>query len=56
MATLIELEHLHNETDAALGSLTEAVDTIWTLAMAIVIALMQGGFAMLEAGAVRERA
>jgi Amt family ammonium transporter len=55
MTTLIELEHLHNETDAALGSLTEAVDTIWTLVMAIVILLMQGGFAMLEAGAVRER-
>ena len=55
MTTLIELEHLHNETDAALGSLTEAIDAIWTLVMAIVILLMQGGFAMLEAGAVRER-
>ena len=55
MATLIELEHLHNETDAALGALTEAIDTFWTLSMAIVILLMQAGFAMLEAGAVRER-
>ena len=53
MATLIELEHLHNETDAALGALTEAIDTFWTLSMAIVILLMQAGFAMLEAGAVR---
>lgn len=55
MSTLIELEHLHNETDAALGALAEAIDTFWTLSMAIVILLMQAGFAMLEAGAVRER-
>ena len=55
MSTLIELELWRNETGAALGSLSESIDTTWTLVMAIVILLMQGGFAMLEAGAVRER-
>ena len=55
MATLGELAALRNETEDALGSLSEAVDTAWTLVMAVVILLMQGGFAMLEAGAVRER-
>ena len=55
MASLIELEHLDNETGAALGALTEAIDTFWTLSMAIVILLMQAGFAMLEAGAIRSK-
>ena len=40
---------------ARLDDLTETTETVWTLCVASLIFLMQVGFAMLEAGTVRDR-
>lgn len=50
------LARLRNETDRELLRVEDAINTIYTLLMVITIMLMQAGFAMLEAGSVRERA
>ena len=46
---------LRNETAMELLRLEDAVNTIYALIMVIIIMFMQAGFAMLEAGSVRER-
>ena len=62
MDEAFELELLRNETlqrdelvHDDLARLDRAIATTYTLLMAIVLMLMQAGFAMLEAGSVRER-
>jgi Amt family ammonium transporter len=45
-----------DELHVEIGALQEATETIWTLFAVVVTLFMQCGFAMLEAGVVRERA
>lgn len=54
-ALRLELAALRNETSLALDDLRHATDTVFYLLAAIVIFFMQAGFAMLEAGTVREQ-
>ena len=51
----LELAALRNETHDTLEILRHAIDTTFYLLAAIVIFFMQAGFAMLEAGTVREQ-
>jgi hypothetical protein len=45
------LIHLQNQIDLT----TTAADDMWVILCAVLVFLMQGGFAMLEVGAVREK-
>ena len=54
-ALRLELAVLRNETSIALEGLRHATDTVFYLLVAIIIFFMQAGFAMLEAGTVREQ-
>ena len=52
---IVEFEHLRNETHADLLRLERATATTFTLMCVFFLFLMQAGFAMLEAGSVRDR-
>ena len=54
-ATTAEFNAFRVEMHAALDALNNATETMWVLFVAVVIFFMQCGFAMLEAGTVREQ-
>ena len=58
-AQLTALAFQQNETNSALQEQLDltstAADDMWVILSAVLVFLMQGGFAMLEVGAVREK-